>query len=51
MHIITFPLCFTFYQNGLPTTMSPNNTVFLEFLAEIHKWYSESAKQDDAVER
>ena len=46
-----FPLCFTLDQNGTLTTMSPNNAVSLELLAEIHKWYSEGAKQDDAVER
>ena len=31
--------------------MSPNNAVSLDFLAKIHKWQSEGAKQDDAVER
>ena len=46
-----FPLCFTLDQKGTLTTMSPNNAVSLELLAEIHKWYSEGAKQDDAVER
>ena len=44
MHIITFSLCFTLDQNGPLTTMSPNNAVSLEFLAEIHKWYLEGAK-------
>ena len=51
MHIIMFPLCFTLDQNGTLTAMSPNNTVSLELPAEIHKWYSEGAKQDDVVER
>ena len=51
MHIIMFPLCFILDQNGTLTTMPPKNTVSLELLAEIRKWYSESAKQDDAVER
>ena len=31
--------------------MLPNNAVFLELLAEIQKWYSEGANQDDVVER
>ena len=46
-----FPLCFILDQNGTLTTISPNNAVSLELLAEIHKWYSVAAKQDDAVER
>ena len=51
MHIIMFPMCFTLDYNGTLIAMSPNNAVSLELLAEIHKWYSEGTKQDDAVER
>ena len=51
MHMITFPLCFPLDHNGTLTTMSTNNAVSLVLLVEIHKWYSESAKQDDAEER
>ena len=46
-----FPLDNTLGNNGTLTPVLPNNAVSLQLLAEIQKWYSEGANQDDVVER